>query len=123
MPYQVTIYSAGEREEKRREIDRRNRHRLERAERAGCLCSYQPAKESWLGSQDERIIVRVMRPEGNLNTDAEWHEALLHALNNLDLPTADKRRLIESGDVWKTRPRCLTGLNEREKTYLLRRLV
>ena len=123
MPYQVTIYSAREREEKRREIDRDNRHRLERLERAGRLCSYQPAKESWLGSQDERITVRVMRPEGKLVADAEWHKALLHALNNLDLPTADKRRLIESGDVWKTRPRCLTGLNEREKTYLLRRLV
>ena len=123
MPYQVTIYSAGEREEKRLEIDRANRQRLERAERAGCLCSYQPAKEGWLGSQDERITVRVMRPEGNLVTDAEWHQALLHAFNSLDLPTADKRRLIESGDVWKTRPRCLKELSEREKTYLLRHLA
>jgi len=68
--------------------------------------------------------VRIMRPEGNLQTDGEWHRALLHALSNLDLPVADKRRLIEAGKVLKSRPRGFrVGLNQREKAYLLRHLA
>ena len=123
MAYQITIYSAEEREAKRQELARRNGRSLERLARAGRLCQYQPAKEGRWSSQEEQIVVRVMRPEGNLVTNEEWHETLLWAFNNLDLPTADKRRLIESGKVWKDRARCQLQLNQREKAYLLRHLA
>lgn len=123
MAYQITIYSAEEREAKRQELARRNGRSLERLARAGHLCRYQAAKEGRWSSQEEEINVRVMRPEGNIVTDPEWHETLLWAFSTLDLPTEDKRRLIEAGKVWKARPRCRLPLNQREKAYLLRHLA
>jgi hypothetical protein len=116
MAYQVTIYSPAERAAQRAELQKR-------AARA-CF-RYCPRRDGWFSAQDEHIQANFGRPEGNLTTNSEWLNSLERHLAKLDLPVADKLRLLEDDKVYVLMGRTLNHsrcLKEYEKKALIKSL-
>lgn len=116
MAYQVTIYTPAERAAQRAELQKR-------AARA-CF-RYVPSEKGWFYVQEERIEANFGRPEGNLVTNSEWLTTLENKLAKLDLPVADKLRLLEDDKVCVLMGKtlnCCRCLKEYEKKALIKRL-